>query len=78
MTDKERLDWLESQGYAIRSRYWGPRNLVVWGKFGDHIRGIREAIDCAMARHVLFVKGARNHHKWCDPKSWCGIKGQPF
>jgi hypothetical protein len=78
-SDKERLDWLESQGYAIRSRYWGIRNLVVWGQYGKHHFGIRDAIDCAMKRHALYIKGARTHPRWCDENSWCRtIKGQPF
>jgi hypothetical protein len=68
MTDTERLDWLESQGYAIRSRYWGPRNLIVWH---PNLPGcsIRHAIDCAQKRHIRYIKGGK--------PLWL-IKGQPF
>lgn len=79
MTDTERLDWLESMGYGIRSRYWGTRNLLVWNK---KLPGfdIRTAIDCAMKRHVLYIKGEKKCwlHQSFVGKCCNGIKGQPF
>ena len=73
-TDKERLDWLQSMGYAIRSRYFGVRNLVVWNE-----NDLRSSIDCAMTRHVKFVKGQRKD-AFNEGKAYCikSIKGQPF
>lgn len=70
MTDKERLDWLEQMGYGLRSKYFGVRNLVVWGdQYGPGF-DIRTCIDAAMKRHVLYIKRGE--------KPFYRIKGQPF
>jgi hypothetical protein len=78
MTDAERLNWLESHGYGLRSKWFGVRNLIVWGQYGQRFYGIRDAIDSAMKRQAVAIKGARNDSKWRNPSNWSSIKGQPF
>lgn len=76
MTDSDRLNWLESHGYRLRSKWFGVRNLIVWGQYGDTFYGIRDAIDSAMKRQAVAIKGPRTDPKWREKSNW--IKGQPF
>lgn len=52
LRDAERLDWLSANGYAVRKRGAGNRNLILWtdeGVVPGYPKTAREAIDAAMA-----------------------------
>lgn len=54
ITDKERIDWIEKNGYGLRSRRRGMHNLIVWNTFD-----LRSIIDCAIRYGVVMQKGNR-------------------